>query len=159
MNELQQRDDEIRRLLEMLESQSNTSRNREDSPYSDEIDIDIDSNLGIQQKIKDIMNEDNLSIRTRIKSAWNNSLKIKQTPEFRVYSDDELQPITTELDRVEPGLEDSWKPIQYSSELENTPKTDTMSSLQFSERDFNFKGIMSDTGSLDIRSETDFLEF
>lgn len=152
MDELQQKDDEIRRLLDMVDSQNNTSRNREDSLYSDEKSLDeitSNSDLGILQKIKDIreiMNEDNLSI----KPEWNNSLQRKRTPEFRVHSDEEFQPnvfINDELDKAEVNFEDSWKYIQFSSELEKTHKTETLLSL------------MSEIGSLDIRQETDFLDF
>lgn len=201
MNELQQRDQEIRKLLDMISSRMNTSRTNEESLQSDEVsdevsdekfdvkydekldeisdekldeisddnseekslsEIEIDPDIGILKKIqdiRDIIEEENLSVRSRLKAAWKKSLQRKQTPDFRDRSDLHPVSIYDELDCAEPVLEDSWKKIQFLSELENSQKTGSLSTLQFNSKDFNFQGTLSDIGSMEIRQESDYFEF
>ena len=181
MNELQQRDQEIRKLLDMISSQMNTSKTDEESLQSDEkfdevydevsdekseeeplSEIEIDPDVGILKKIqdiRDIIKEENLSVRSRIKAAWKQSLHRKRTPDFRDRSDLHPDPIYDELDRANPVFEDSWKKIQFLSELEDSLKTGSLSTLQFNSKDFNFQGTLSDLGSMEIKQDPDYLEF
>jgi hypothetical protein len=193
MNELQKRDQEVRKLLDMISSQMNTSRTEEESLQSDEkfdevfdakfnekfdqasddifdeksdelsqSEIETDPDIGILKKIqdiRDIIKEENLSVRTRIKEAWKKSLHRKQTPDFRDRSDFHPASIYDELDRAKPFFEDSWKKIQFISELEDSQKTSSLSTLQFNSKDFNFQGTLSDLGSMEIKQEPDYLEF
>jgi len=197
MNELQKRDKEIRKLLDMISSQMNSSRTDEESLQSDEkfdeisdevfdakfnekfdeasddifdekshelsqSEIETDPDVGMLKKIQDIreiIKEENLSVRTRIKEAWKKSLHRKKTPDFKDRSDLHPAFIYDELDRAKPLFEDSWKKIQFLSELEDSQKTSSHSTLQFNSKDFNFQGTLSDLGSMEIKPEPDNLDF